>query len=144
MLLYADDVILMAHTYKKMNAILDLLKAFCLESGLTINIAKTKMMICSTGPKPTFMYNDHSIDNVQEFKYLGIEIPSSNKWTKCMDKRLVAANKMYHMLETACNHKDINSWKVKCILFEAYVMQTMLYGIEMWGGSISNKMWEDI
>ena len=23
-------------------------------------------------------------------------------------------------------------------------MQTMLFGIEKWGGSISNKMWEDI
>ena len=56
LLLYADDVIIMAHTYEKMNALLELLKAFCLESGLSINVAKTKMMICSKSPKPTFIY----------------------------------------------------------------------------------------
>ena len=70
------------------------------------------------------------------FKYLGIEIPSSYKWSKRMDRRLAATKRMYYMLETICNHKDINSWKVRYVLFEAYVMQTMLYVIEIWGGSI--------
>ena len=48
------------------------------------------------------------------------------------------------MLETICMQKDKNCWKVKKVLFEAYVMQTMLYGIEVWGGSITNSMWVDI
>ena len=76
LLLYADDVILMAHTYEKMNALLELLKAFFLESGLTVNVAKTTV-ICFRGPKLTFIYNDRPIENVQEFKYLGVEIPLS-------------------------------------------------------------------
>ena len=48
------------------------------------------------------------------------------------------------MLETICSQKDIHSWKVKTVLFEAYVMQTVLYGIEVWGGSISSSMWDEI
>ena len=60
-----------------------------------------------------------------------------------MEKWLIATNKVYHMLEMACNnHKDINSWKVKCIFFEAYYV-ILLYGKEMWGESILNKMLED-
>ena len=61
-----------------------------------------------------------------------------------MDRRLAAARKMYYMFETVCRHKDINSWTVRRILFDAYVMQTMLYGVEMWGGSIPHSMWDDI
>ena len=61
-----------------------------------------------------------------------------------MDRRLAAAKRMYYMLETICTQRDINSWKVKTVLFEAYVLQTMLYGIEVWGGSITNTMWDDI
>ena len=87
--------------------------------------------------------NSRPIENVTEFKY-GIEIPSSYKWSNCMDRRLAATMKMHYMLETICNQKDINSWKARYILFEAYVMQTMLYGVEMWGGSISDAMWDDV
>ena len=61
-----------------------------------------------------------------------------------MDRRLAAAKRMHYMMETICNHKDINSWKVRCIMFEAFVMQTMMYGVEMWGGSISDVMWDDV
>ena len=42
LLLHADDVILMAHTYEKMNSSSKLLEYFFLESGLTGNGAKKK------------------------------------------------------------------------------------------------------
>ena len=113
-------------------------------SGMRVNVTKTKMIICSRGTKTSFSYNGQPIEEVMDFKYLGIEIPSAYKWSKCMDRRLAAAKQMYYMFETIFNRKDINNWKVRCILFEAYVMQTMLYGIELWGGSISNTMWDDI
>ena len=48
------------------------------------------------------------------------------------------------MLETICNTKDIHNWKIRCILFEAYVMQTMLYEVELWGGSISVSTKDEI
>ena len=38
-LLYEDDLILMAHTCERMNRLLELLKAFCDRNGLTINVA---------------------------------------------------------------------------------------------------------
>ena len=130
-LLYADVVILVTHSYEGINTLLQLLGAFCDRSGLTVNVTKTKMMICSKGDRQTFTYNNRPIENVSEFKYLGIEIPSSYKWNRCMDRRLAAAKRMHYMMETICNHKDINNWKVRCIMFEAFVMQTMMYGVEM-------------
>ena len=56
-LLYADDVIMMSHTCASMNKMLELLKAFWDRSGMTVNVTKTKMMICSRGTKTSFSYN---------------------------------------------------------------------------------------
>ena len=108
-LLYADDVILMARTYEGMTKLLELLRAFCDRSSLTTTVAKTKILICSKEPKKSFTYNDRPIENVTDFKYLGIEIPFAYKWSKCMDRHLATAKRMYYMLETICNQKDINS-----------------------------------
>ena len=118
-LLYADGVIMMTHSCASMNKLLKLFTAFCDKNEMTVNVTKIKMMICSRGTKESFTYNGQSIETVTNFKYLGIEIPSTYKWSKCMDRRLAAAKKMYYMFKTICSHKDINSWKVRCILFEA-------------------------
>ena len=76
---------------------------------MTVNVTKTKMMICSRGTKTSFSYDGKPIEEVMDFKYLGTEIPSTYKWSKCMDRRLAAAKQMYFMFETICNHKDINT-----------------------------------
>ena len=110
-LLYINDVILMAHTCESMNRLLQLLKAFRDRSGLTVNVAKTKMLMYTKEPAQTFEFEGRVIENVTEFKYLGIEIPSSYKWSKCMDRRLAVAKRMFYML-------------IRCIMFAAYVMQT--------------------
>ena len=142
-LLYADDVILMAHTVEGVQRLLETLKVFCDKSGLKVNVDKTKMLSCAKGQVQIFEYEGRPIENVTEFKYLGIEIPSTYAWNRCMNRRLAASKRMYYVMETACNHKDIQNWRVKCIFFEAYVMQTALYGVELWGGSISLQGWND-
>ena len=78
-LLYADDVILMTQTPKGMTNLLELLRDFCDRSGLTVNVAKTKMVICSNKPGDILTYNDKIIKQVTNFKYLEIEIPSTHK-----------------------------------------------------------------
>ena len=68
--LYVDGVILMAHTYKAMNWLLELMKEFCDRSVLKVNVAKAKMLICSKGPDQTFEFKGRVIENVMEFRYL--------------------------------------------------------------------------
>ena len=52
LLLYADDVVLFAYEPNSMHQLLQVLQVFCHESGLQVNIAKTKMMAeCTIQPK---------------------------------------------------------------------------------------------
>ena len=44
-LLYGDDVALLAYTIEGLQKLLELLHAFCRKSGLVVNVSKTKFMI---------------------------------------------------------------------------------------------------
>ena len=56
------------------------------------------MMIVQTNqPRhyPMLTYRGEHIQFVQSFKYLGIDAPTTNKWSACFDSRLQAGCKSY-------------------------------------------------
>ena len=48
------------------------------------------------------------------------------------------------MLENKCNQSDTHGWEVKLVLFNAMVTQVLLYGVEVWGDTISLNAWNEI
>ena len=48
------------------------------------------------------------------------------------------------MLENKCNRSDTHGWEVKLMLCNAIVTQVLLYGVEVWGGTISLNPWNEI
>ena len=48
------------------------------------------------------------------------------------------------MLENKCNQSDTHRWEVKLMLFNVMVTRVFLYGIEVWGGTISLNAWNEI
>ena len=39
---------------------------------------------------------------------------------------------------------DTRGWKVRLMLFNAMMVKLLLYGVEMWGGTISLSAWNEI
>ena len=68
-----------------------------------------------------FSYRGEHIQFVQSFKYLGIDVPATNKWSACFDSRLQAGWKSYYLLENQCNQSDTCESEVKLMLFNAMV-----------------------
>ena len=69
-----------------MQHLLYVLDTFCQISGLTINVDKNK----NDGNKgnitktlPDLTYKGEPIQVVQRFKYLGINVSSTNRWNVC-------------------------------------------------------------
>ena len=85
LLLYADDVVLLAHTPQDAQKLMVVLEAFCSHSGLRVNVQKTKVMLVKTlnKEKPCIVYNNEPLEVVDSFKYLGLEVPSNHKWHEC-------------------------------------------------------------
>ena len=145
LLLYADDVVLFTHSVEDAQKMMEALKAFCAHSGLEVNKQKTKIMLVKTRrtEQPLIMYNEIPLESVENFKYLGLEISANYKWHGCAMRRLEAGKRAYYAFENMCNHGNIKSWTLKKYLFDALVIPVILYGVEVWGGSISNSTWKD-
>ncbi|RYA45995.1 hypothetical protein, partial [Enterobacter cloacae complex sp. CH23B] len=43
-----------------------------------------------------------------------------------------------------CTQRSIRRWEIKATIFETCVVQAILYGVEIWGASISAHTWNEI
>ena len=48
------------------------------------------------------------------------------------------------MLENQCNHSDTCGWKVRSMFFNGMGTQVLLYGVNIWGGTIPLNAWDEI
>ena len=72
-LLYADDLAILADSRDMLQKKLNILYAYCKENNLTVNIAKSKVIIFNSRKHTTpFIYNDCILQEVDSFKYLGM------------------------------------------------------------------------
>ena len=76
LLLYADDIVLMARCSSDLDKQLRILKYFCSNMGMTVNTDKTKVMIIKSknDTYANFMYDNSNLEEVSSYKYLGIDI----------------------------------------------------------------------
>jgi hypothetical protein len=74
-LLYADDLALVSSTYRGLQKQLDLLEDYATDWGLTLNTAKTVVVVFQRGAettrKPTWTYAGKTIQEEDSFTYLG-------------------------------------------------------------------------
>ncbi|MCO5588640.1 hypothetical protein L7F22_042597 [Adiantum nelumboides] len=96
LLLYADDVVLLAHSLADAQKLMIALENFCLHSG-----SKTKVMLEKTlnEEKPCTVHNKEPLEVVESFKYLGLEVPANHKWKDCAMQRLEAEKRTYYGFE---------------------------------------------
>ena len=79
--MYADDLILISTTKEGLQKSLNSIHNFCNTWKLEINYKKNKCMTFTKGSqkeKHSFSINSQPIENVNEFKYLGITINKKN------------------------------------------------------------------
>ncbi|KAH9310211.1 hypothetical protein KI387_038122 [Taxus chinensis] len=103
MLLYADDLILMAKTKQGLQEHLKVLELFCQEVGMQVNIGKTKIMIFTLKKKKeqvSFEFDGDSLQVVKEYKYLGLDFHTNLSWETCRAKRIQEGGKLYICFKT--------------------------------------------
>ncbi|MCO5570377.1 hypothetical protein L7F22_024097 [Adiantum nelumboides] len=142
LLLYADDVVLLAHSLEDAQKLMIALENFCLHSGLIVNGSKTKVMLVKTlnKEKPCIVYNKEPLEVVESFKYLGLDILANHKWKDCAMRCLEVKKRAYYAFENMCNAECC---ALKKYLFDILVTPVLLYGVEVWGGSISKSTWKE-
>jgi hypothetical protein len=76
LLLYLNDIFIMARSPRDLENHLRILKEFCFNMGMTINTDKTKVMIIKSNKitYDTFVYDKNNLEEVTSYKYLAINI----------------------------------------------------------------------
>ena len=145
-LLYVDDAILLARTWRSMQQHLYALQSFCQEYKLRLNLKKTQILIFQPKrvPIPALSYMGCDVIQAERYKYLGIYITDTLNWSNGILHRICAGWNAWFHVENLCRRVEIWDWHRKWQLFEVIVIPTLLYGCEIWGPSISRETWQKV
>ena len=139
LLLYADDMVIFSKDEEGLQRGLDVLYDYCLKWKLKVNINKTKVMVFRSGGtlrrNLSFVYNDHQIEIVRNFTYLGVVFTSGGSFTDTFEmlagqarKAIVRLNKyLYKFTQITPKHY--------LDLFDKLIKPILQYGSEVWGFS---------
>lgn len=139
-LLFADDIALFSYTTKGLQHQLDILQAICSERGLKVNVQKTKTMVFEHQKSqiPPFTYAGNEIEQVENFKYLGMIMTYTRTLTPAIEYLCKAATRAMFGLQRRCQQLHLHDPIIKCKLFDTLVKPILCYGCEVWS-IVANK-----
>jgi len=143
-LLYADDIVILAETETELQTGLNILKYYCLKWRLTVNINKTKVMIFRKGGRKhknfRFFYGNEELEIVDRFTYLGITFSSSGTFNKTFDALGGQALKAVFKLKKYLSKFTYIKPSHIISLFDKLILPILLYGSEVWGFSRADSL----
>ena len=133
--MYADDLIILSLSHEGLQKCLDELNRYCKEWSLKVNNGKAK---CIKFLKVSKLYNksfnigNTPLENVKEFRYLGITINGAGSFQPAMRDLGDKANRAIFSLNSRykLNKLPLN---IAFKLFDTMIMPILLYGSEVWG-----------
>ena len=133
LLLYADDIVLFAHSPDEIQSLLETLQNYCIRWKLTVNTSKTKIVIFRKGgrlPRDLrFIYNGEEIEIVKQFSYLGIVFTVMKLKKTLAGQALKAIFAMNKHLYKFTHLKPFHILD----LFDKLISPIPNYGSEVWG-----------
>jgi exonuclease III len=138
LLMFADDIVILADSPSDMKNKLVTLNQYCREKMLKVNVNKTKIVNFHRGrPKRNvkFFFDKKEIEISKFYKYLGVEFHATGNFKKfchsVINKNKVIGEQIINILRTA--KSDL--WESKMKLYESVFLPSLLYESEVWGVS---------
>jgi hypothetical protein len=135
-ILWADDIILLSESEEGLNILLAELKAYSDTNQLKVNTDKTKCMIFNkTGRliRRNFYLGTTRLENVRNYKYLGLIITPSGEIRSALDDLRSRAHKAYMALKNKLGVCFRDHIEDTIMLFDSLVKPILLYGSDFWG-----------
>ena len=136
-LLFADDIALISDTIVGLQRQLQLLKDYCLESKLVVNIVKTKVLVFKMGGRISshekWHYDGNLLEVVNCFTYVGLTFTmhlSLNRMSSDLAKK--GKRVLVSLLSALYEYGQMQK-HIFFTLFDMKVVPILLYGSEIWG-----------
>jgi hypothetical protein len=106
--------------------------------GLTVNVEKTKVVVFLPPrkrrgtPAEVFLYKGMALKNVDSFRYLGIELHSTQPFGSAASALAISGGKALHAMRRRCAELGLSSPDLQLELFDVLVRPVLSYGSEIW------------
>ena len=137
LMMFADDLVLLADTSNGLQESINRSEKSYINWDLSINTEKTKIVIFN---KPTcgsqfYIYNS-SLEQVKEYKYLGITLSDKSLFKETSKVLFKQANKALFSLMKQLSNLSYPKPSLMCYLFDSFIKPVMNYGAEVWNCTI--------
>lgn len=137
MLLYADDIVFFGQTVSELQGLLDTFSTFCKTRRLTVNLAKTQVVVFCGGrvlaqPTVSLVYRGHKLEQVDTYRYLGVTFHWKRGAIHGGELLLKSARAALFALRQRAREQEIRDTRTLCRLFDSLVLPILLYGCEVW------------
>lgn len=134
MLLYADDIVLLAKSARDLQQQLNALGTFCQDSHMRVNVQKTKVLVLNGGRHPNcaVSVDGSPLECVDSFRYLGLEVHRCKGLAAAPAAVQAAATQAACGMMARVRDRDISHIGLRVRLFGNLVLPVMQYGCEVW------------
>lgn len=104
------------------------------KAGLIVNDKKTKYMLNTRNirrEQNNIQIDNHTIEEVSEFKYLGSTITNNNETSEEIKTRIAAGNKSFYVLKNIFQSRN-TSRNIKKRIYKTIIKPVVTYGSETW------------
>ncbi|KAL3687786.1 hypothetical protein R1sor_014095 [Riccia sorocarpa] len=143
-LIFADDVVFLAHSEEQLHEHLRNLEDFCRRTGLGVNLAKTRWLRVGRKPEQCFTFNEQQVEECKLYRYLGVEFSGNLSWCACLRERVARGFRAIFAMWDRCNKAGLISWKLRRHLFKTLVQPVLLYAAPIWSPSLSCSNWRKL
>ena len=91
-----------------------------------------------------FFFESNILEEVNEYKYLGIDFNKKFNWEDCRNKTILGGWKALYALQNRCREVELWDWKMIKVIFGLLVCPVVLYGCELWASSNHVSKWKEI
>ena len=148
-MLFADDMLLISTSVAGLNAQLVALQTYCDAKRLTVNAAKTQVMIMRPGgggggpaTAEQFFYAGKQLEVVKSIKYLGLTFPQLSKahgFAGCAEELAAAGRRALFAMRHRAWELGAGAIEQQLRLFDIFVKPVLSYGSEIWGVDILDQ-----
>ena len=139
-LMYADDLVLMAENETDLQDMLDALAEWCETWGMNVNDKKTKVMHFRKKGRPSTTFNfkcgNKVIDVISQYKYLGLMIDEFLDFDVTAKHVAQSAHRALGLLIAKDKSHGGFTYEVFTKLYEVMVDSIISYGAGIWGNKV--------
>ena len=113
---------------------LDILSNFCAKHRLIVNVKKTKILVFQPWESsvPSFFLNGDIIEQVDEFRYIGVLMHCNKGLSPAIEFLCKAAKRDMIGVQRRCQQLRIHDPVLKCKLFDTLLKPILRYCCEVW------------